>query len=273
MAPIDRTFVKKSFNASAATYDQQAGLQRRLTDKLLAFGTVKDMTPRRVLDIGMGTGHLTRRLHQLFPTSLVCGCDLAANMIRVARAGDVRLTAAGAHLVADAEALPFRAGSFDTVLSGFTYQWLDSWETAFAECRRVLVPGGHLVLAAFAAETFCELRAVFTRACREVGYDRGTALSLSLCPEGIRRDLLRGFSEVQVETMRVVEHYRDVGALMHAIKGMGARNASPQRFRTLGIRKVWRRMCTLYSDLYGETATGIPATYQIVFARAVRPPA
>lgn len=271
MTPIDRTFVKKSFNASAATYDYHAGLQRRLTDDLLVFGTVRDMTPHRVLDIGMGTGHLTGRLQQLFPAALVCGCDIAANMIRVARAREARLRATGAQLVADAEALPFRSDSFDTVLSGFTYQWLDSWETAFAECCRVLVPGGRLVLAAFAAETFCELRTVFTRACREVGYDRGTALRLSLRPEGLRRDVLRSFSGVQVETIRLVERYPDVGALMHAIKGMGARNASPQRSRTPGVRRVWRRMCSLYSEIYGGAGGAIPATYQIVFARAVKP--
>ncbi len=89
----------------------------------------------RVLDVGCGTG---RNLPLLPPGSL--GIDPAGDPLRRARR-----RAPGARLVqASVEALPFRAGVFDTVVSGLVFCSVDDPARGLAEVRRVLGPGGSL---------------------------------------------------------------------------------------------------------------------------------
>jgi ubiquinone/menaquinone biosynthesis C-methylase UbiE len=94
----------------------------------------------RVLDVGVGTG---RNLPHYPPGTTVTGIDLSAEMIAVARqrAGssvDLR--------VGDAEHLPFPDASFDTVVCALSLCTIPHPAAAIAECRRVLAPGGRLLL-------------------------------------------------------------------------------------------------------------------------------
>ena len=266
---IDKTFVKKSFNVGAATYDDNAGLQQRLLASLLDFGDCAQMQPDRILDIGIGTGNLSERLARMFPGAQVHGCDLAENMLVRARhktdSGRLRLFAA------DAEALPLRPGSFDLAASSFTLQWLNSLNPAMQEIVRILRPGGVFFFAAFGAHTFYELRACFLQACAETGYDQGEALVMPLTSAAAEQAMRSsGFADITAETEHIVEYYASVADLVHAIKGMGARNASPRRNRTPGVRRIWQRMVAIYEERYGSQGR-IPATYEVVKGRGVRP--
>lgn len=266
---IDKTFVKKSFNVGAATYDDNAGLQQRLLASLLDFGDCAHMQPDRIFDIGIGTGNLSERLARIFPGAQVYGCDLAENMLQRARHNTaprlLRLFAA------DAEALPLRSGSFDLAASSFTLQWLNSLNPAMREIMRILRPGGSFFFAAFGANTFYELRSCFLQACAETGYDQGEALVLPLTSAAAEQAMREsGFADITTGTERIVEYYASVADLVRAIKGMGARNASPRRNRTPGVRQIWQRMVAIYEERYGSQGR-IPATFEVIMGRGVKP--
>ena len=90
-----------------------------------------------VLDVGCGTG---RNLPLLRPGVRVIGLELSADAL--ARA---RRRAPGVPLVqGDAEALPFRSGVFDTVMSGLVFCSVPDAARGLAEVKRVLKPGGAL---------------------------------------------------------------------------------------------------------------------------------
>jgi SAM-dependent methyltransferase len=96
----------------------------------------------RVLDIGCGEGQVSRRAARAAAKPLVVGVDPTAEQLvaAAARGGGV-LYARG-----PAEALPFRAGSFDAVVICLTLEHLDPFEPAVHEVSRVLTPGGRFVL-------------------------------------------------------------------------------------------------------------------------------
>jgi len=266
---IDKTFVKKSFNVGAATYDDNAGLQKKLLENLLEFSGCAHIQPDRIVDIGIGTANLSIRLAQLFPEAQIYGCDLAENMLQ--RAGQKTAPDRLQLFAADAENLPLRADSFNLAASSFTLQWLNSLNQTMRETARILSPGGTFFFSAFGADTFHELRSCYHQACAETGYDQGDALVISLTHAAAEQALhAGGFARIATESEKIIEYYDSVADLVRSIKGMGARNASPRRNRTLGVRRIWRRMVALYEKRY-EFEGRIPATYEVVKGRGIRP--
>jgi ubiquinone/menaquinone biosynthesis C-methylase UbiE len=91
----------------------------------------------RTLDLGSGTG---RNLDHLPEGVRVTGADPCFASLRKAA-----VRGHGAPLVlARAEALPFRAGAFDTVLSGLVFCSVGDPARGLSEVRRVLEPAGTL---------------------------------------------------------------------------------------------------------------------------------
>ena len=100
--------------------------------------------PRRSLDLGCGTARLTRDLARRYPRATTIGLDVSSGMLAAARRSpEARMLAL---VRGDAYALPFASGSLDLVTTTVAYHWLLDPAAALAEMRRVLVPGGGLVL-------------------------------------------------------------------------------------------------------------------------------
>ncbi len=102
-----------------------------------------DVTGRRILDVGCGAGPLAAALRER--GALVTGVDSSAKMLELARQ---RLGEGPALLVADlADPLPFPDNTFDDVIACLVLHYLEDWTAPLAELRRVLAPGGRLIVA------------------------------------------------------------------------------------------------------------------------------
>ena len=103
----------------------------------------------RVLELGCGTGNLQRAI-AIQNDLWAAGLDASPQMLAITRR---KLAAAGqaANLTrAVAQALPFSATSFDSVVATFPTEYIIDMAT-LAELRRVLRPGGRVVVALAAA--------------------------------------------------------------------------------------------------------------------------
>ena len=101
----------------------------------------------RVLDVACGTGVITRlAAERVGSTGSVTGIDLAADMIEVATATPAPASPPIEWRVGDATLLPFGDEQFDVVLCQMGLMFMEDPSKATAEMRRVLAPGGRVVV-------------------------------------------------------------------------------------------------------------------------------
>jgi len=116
-----------------------------------ALDAVLERSPRRVLEVGCGTGDLAAELAATPGLDLVA-VDLSERMVELTRSRGVEA------LVADAQELPFADGAFDCVLAAWMLYHVPDPDRALREFARVLAPRGRLVAVTNSHEHLQELR-------------------------------------------------------------------------------------------------------------------
>jgi len=147
---------KAFYNKIAKVYD----LLAEHSERAVREAGLKLLAPspgERLLEIGFGTGHLLAELAKAVgPTGSVFGIDISENML--AQAQDVLDREGMSQRVSlacgDAEQLPYDAESIDGIFMCFTLELFDTPDIprVLAECRRVLRPGGRIVVVAVSKE-------------------------------------------------------------------------------------------------------------------------
>jgi ubiquinone/menaquinone biosynthesis C-methylase UbiE len=102
--------------------------------------------PRRILDVGCGTGRLLRQARQRHPTAELVGVDLAGRMVATASAATPARLAVG-YVHGRVECLPFTNEVFDLIFTTLSLRHWTDLPAGIAEIGRVLTPGGVVVLA------------------------------------------------------------------------------------------------------------------------------
>ena len=143
--PYDRDV--QAFDERAASYEsgRHGQLHKEISDRVVELARSQVPAPRRVLDVGCGTGYVMRQLAARLPrASEFLGVDPAPKMIEAARAAssDERL-----HFIpGTAERLPADDGAYDLVVSTTSFDHWTDQAAGIRECARALAPGGTLVL-------------------------------------------------------------------------------------------------------------------------------
>jgi demethylmenaquinone methyltransferase/2-methoxy-6-polyprenyl-1,4-benzoquinol methylase len=136
-----RRYVRALFATIADRYDLITVLLSYGRDRAWKQRLVRLAAPARdtrALDVATGTGDIAFAVQAR--GARVVGLDLTLRMIELARA---KASANGpAFLVGDMQALPFRAGSFDLVTTGYGLRNVPDLSAAIDEMLRVLKPGG-----------------------------------------------------------------------------------------------------------------------------------
>jgi SAM-dependent methyltransferase len=128
--------------AEAYAASNETNLLNAYYERPAMLALAGDVAGRRILDAGCGAGPLFAALRDR--GAVVTGIDKSAGMVRLAgrRLGDD----ADLQVAELGRALPFDDGSFDDVTASLVLHYLEDWGPALAELRRVLKPGGRLIV-------------------------------------------------------------------------------------------------------------------------------
>jgi malonyl-CoA O-methyltransferase len=254
----ERARIARGFGAAAGYYETHAAVQRSAADRILRTLAELDGLPGgAVLEIGCGTGFISRELVRHFPDRMVELTDLSEGMLEACRASlpdsvreRVRMRLADGEHWNDRE--------YAVIVAGLVAQWFSDPLRGLERLADSLSPSGVLVASLLVAGSFSEWRS----ACE----DAGVPFSGRRLPQADR--LLAGISRAGFEVSSFEEELRETHesplAFFRHLRSLGADGGpgtpplSPGEFRRLMRR--WER----------GSSGAINVSYRTLFVRVRR---
>lgn len=249
---VPRDQIARAFSG-AHGYEAHAPVQREVARALAARIAALDLPCNlRGLEIGCGTGFLTRELQAAHVTGDWLVTDLSPDMVARCHAA---LGASPRHRFAplDGETGTPEGGPFDLICSSLALQWFADAPAALARMAGWLAPGGHLVVTTLGLETFAEWRAAHAA----LGLTPGT-------PAFLPAENYAQLPEAEVCVTRHVQRSADAHAFLRSVKAIGAGTAHGAH---TPLTPAQLRAVMAQFDLNGSTAT-----YEVVTIHLSRPP-
>tara|TARA_R110002050_G_scaffold9504_1_gene33104 strand:+ start:245397 stop:246293 length:897 start_codon:yes stop_codon:yes gene_type:complete len=265
----NKNLVARSFGNAAAHYDDVAVLQRQTGDELLDRLSLVTLQPKRILDLGVGTGRNLSLLAKHYPEAQLLALDIAPAMLQHARQRYQKALGlkrwlpyakAPHYLAGDAEQLPLADNSVDLVFANLALQWCDP-RTSFAEIQRILRPGGLLMFTTLGPDTLSELR----HAWAEVDDYPHVNMFYDMHDVG-EAMMAAGLAEPVLDTDRYTLTYDSAMTLMKDLKVLGARNVNSGRRRGLTGKDTIKQVGDAYEQFRRDNL--LPATYEVVYGHA-----
>jgi trans-aconitate methyltransferase len=155
----------QTFSTVAQRYKETSSVQKSAAEILLSILDIKPS--ERVLDIGCGTGNLTKRIFDVTMTHTV-GIDPSDGMVDESRKS---FGSGISFQKMSAEEMAFD-NEFDVIFCNSTFQWIKDVDAAIANFRRALTKGGRVGIQAPAKQLYCPN---FVEAVNEAARDKRTA--------------------------------------------------------------------------------------------------
>jgi len=271
---LDRRRIRRAFSKAARTYDGAAALPREIDDRMRERLDLLRATPRRILDLGSGTGYGARALAARYAGCQVVELDAALAMLRESarhlpwwrRGLDALGSARTVRVCADLEQLPFADRTFDMIWSNLVLHWTNDPQIALTEVRRVLQPGGVFLFSTLGPDTLKELRASYAKVDGHEHVHRFIDLH-DLGDMLVQARFADPVMDMEVLTLT----YPDVRSLMRELKACGAGNSTSGRAWALSGKHAFAGMCAAYERY--RSAGRLPASFEVVYGHAWRPEA
>ncbi len=160
-AIVDKEYVAQRFESAAESYDKEADLQREIATHLWLStrNQLPSTNPAKILEIGCGSGFLTRQyLADVNPSEIELW-DISASSINPTTIGyEKELNIKFKQCDAEIELHKVAPDSLDLIISSSTIQWFHSPENFLHNAAKALRRGGILAFSTFGSQMCRELK-------------------------------------------------------------------------------------------------------------------
>jgi malonyl-CoA O-methyltransferase len=250
---LSKEIARRRFSGAARTYETWSAPQQAMADWLMA--TLPDEQPDSILEIGCGTGVLTRRLRSAYPDAEITAVDIAAGMIE-----ECSRTWTGGRppqfLTQDAETLALDR-EYELVASNSCFQWFTDLGASIQRLAGHLRTGGLLAFTAPVPGTLSELYESYRAATGggEAGHPLPTL-------DDYQRAISHaGLSPEAAEERALKFDCRDPEEALQSLRGIGATRAAGDGSAGL-TRTQLQLLIDYYRDHFGSSG-GVTCTYRV----------
>ncbi len=253
--------VGKAFASAASRYEKTAVLQKEIAARVLERAQSLKTKPKHIVDVGCGTGYLTRLLQKQYPRAQFLGIDLADGMLQQAKSAEKAWFNKAAYLRADSRQLPLADKSVDLLVSNLMLQWCPDYPKALSEFARVLHPEGYLLLTTFGPETLYELRESWTHVDSYAHVNQFTDMHElgDVC-------VAAGLQDSVLDIDRITLTHPDIYSVMRHLKHIGANHVRGERPQGLYGKDKFATLAQAYEQ-YRQDGV-LPATYEVIYVYA-----
>lgn len=143
--------ISKNFSKVAKSYENYATIQKYSAQKLTKYLTNYLNRSAKILDLGSGTGLISKNLAK--NNVDIFSCDLSFDML-------LKNNFCNKNINCNFEDLPFKESSFDVLISSFSLQWIQDFEKVFLEFYKILKPNGILCFSLPVENSFLEIKEI-----------------------------------------------------------------------------------------------------------------
>ena len=264
----DKRQMRRSFERAAGSYDRAAVLQREVCMRALERLDLVKLDPGAIIDAGCGTGFAAQALRKRYPRATLIGLDIAPAMLQRSRSRIPRWkkwigSGREVFVCGDNERLPVRSACMDMLWSNLAFQWSSDLTVVFAECQRVLRPGGLLMFTTFGPDTLKELRAAWAG-------DANIHVNRFIDMHDVGDMMIgAGFADPVMDMEYLTLTYSDVRTLMRELKALGAHNVAAGRNHGLTGKRTLQEIELRYESFRRDAR--LPATFEVIYGHAWKP--
>ena len=235
------TTIKKNFQKSFEKYNSNAIIQKQVAEQL--SDCIKNHHYNEVLEIGCGTGFLTKQLKNKITFNKYCANDLIEK-------SEIHIK----NIIRDTE---FYCGDFreinfnkkfDLIASNAVFQWFENIEEVFEYCKHILNKNGTLIFSTFSPNNFREIRELC-----------GLSLSYKTADE-LNFLLEKNFNIEYIEQSEYIINFDNPLKIIEHMKNTGVNSLSEQIW---SVKKI-KEFCKEYSKNYPD----LPLTYSPIIVVA-----
>ncbi|PKM94647.1 MAG: malonyl-[acyl-carrier protein] O-methyltransferase BioC [Firmicutes bacterium HGW-Firmicutes-1] len=266
---IDKKLLKMRFSNNAKTYDQYANIQKKMAEELLSFCNLNVLVHckiNRILDIGCGTGYLTKLLSTLFPAAYITAIDLASGMIEIAKQQCIESSKIE-YICGDIEEIELN-DTYDLIISNATFQWFNQLPQTLHKLHELLAENGILCFSTFGTQTFTELNQAYTKAKEQLNLVSEASPSQAFYSfTELNQLCLAEAREIDIKESLEYEYFDCTKDFFRSVKKVGANNSNVQG--RCQSPMLISEVINIYDSDYRENEK-VRATYHCLYLKLVK---
>ena len=230
--------VKLHFEKSMDKYDENAIVQRFLAETLASETASCKTGYSKILELGCGTGMLTRQIRQKLCFDSYTANDLSEKSKKYLD----KILKNYIFIRGNAAKIPMTS-TYDLIISNAMFQWFTNLDEILAKYAKILNPDGILAFTTFSPENFPELETI-------------TGLSLDYKPENELKEILqKNYKILKFETFKKVLAFSTPLELLYHLKNTGVNSLGDKKWDFADVKNFCRKYLENFENV---TLTYVP---------------